>query len=63
MSNIPDETLNQCLEGTSLIVENMVRLTEAAHNLLVAKKNQSLWNEWFEQMRKFKVEFGHCRMP
>ena len=23
----------------------------------------SCWNEWCEQLREFKVQFGHCRVP
>ena len=39
-----------------------MRLAEAARKL-VAEKSQSLWNERLQQMREFKVEFGHCRVP
>ena len=38
VNSISDETLNQCLEGTGLIVEDVVRLIEAARKL-VAEKN------------------------
>ena len=62
ISDIPNETLKQCLDGTGLIVENLVRLTEAARKL-VAEKNQSLWNERFEQLLEFEVEFGHYLVP
>jgi hypothetical protein len=62
ISDIPNETLRQCLDDTGLIVENLVRLTEAARKL-VAEKNQSLWNEQFEQLLEFEVEFGHFLVP
>ena len=62
ISDIPNETLKQCLDDTGLIVENLVRLTEAARKL-VAEKNQSLWNERFEQLLEFEVEFGHYLVP
>jgi hypothetical protein len=60
VSDISDETFNQCLKDTGLIVKDVARFLEVARNL-VAEKNQSHCGT--SGLCDFKEQFGHYHMP
>ena len=43
----------------------MEKIDKSIKGCTPAAKEQptACWNGWFEQLREFKAQFGHCRVP